>query len=231
MKKHLVVLAVLCVAAFAEYDLLWEQEEVGLPQSVYVVGVENTDIDPQPELIYRGNEPDDDNYCHIWALDLLTGQVEEVTDEFYYVYTEPGMEPRLVDVNDNGVYEILFLGQVDPGEYAAWYLFGQTIQAATNGGTHSTPRKASIGQNVPNPLSRSTKIVYAVPNRTRVRIGVYDVSGRLVRRMDQGEVQSGEHVAVWKRDDDQGRPVPAGAYYYVLEVDGSETVRKALVVE
>jgi len=97
MKRHVAILLLLtCALGLAQYEELWQSEEVGLPQSVYVLGVQNTDIDPQLELIYRGEEPWRDGIVYIWALDLLTGELDQVTDEFYYIYTDPGKEPRLL---------------------------------------------------------------------------------------------------------------------------------------
>lgn len=82
--------------------------------------------------------------------------------------------------------------------------------------------KASL-TNVPNPFNPSTEIKLALPQTGRVEIRVYDVSGRLVRSFDLGEIQAGEHSTVWRGEDQNGREVVSGVYFSKLYVDGVAT--------
>jgi hypothetical protein len=232
MRRHLLVLSlVVCAVSFAQYDELWTSEEVGLPQSIHVLGVQNTDADPQLELIYVGEEPYRDGIVYIWALDLVTGEVEPVTDEFYFIYTDVGKEPRLVDVEGDDRYEILFLGQYDPGEYASWFLYGFAQGSGSREGQYTRLRGPRLKQNVPNPLKSETRIDYDLPKPAKVGISIYDASGRLVKELGAAPETAGTHTVVWHRDDAQGRPVAQGSYFYVLDVDGKKSSRKALVAE
>ena len=231
MKRLLSVLClVLCAAAFAQYDELWMSDEVGLPQSIHILGVQNTDADPQLELVYIGEEPYRDGLVWVWALDLLTGEVDPVTDEFYLIYTDADKEPRLVDVDGDDRYEMLFLGQRDAGDYAAWYLYG-FAGTASKEGKYTRLRGPRLGQNHPNPLNQRTTIEYEVPSASQVKVSIYDASGRVVKELNQGLVPAGRHSVTWRRDANDGRAVPGGSYFYVLEVNGSTQVRKALVSE
>ena len=231
MRKYVSILVLaLCVVAFAQYEELWYQDEVGLPQNIHVLGIENTDADPQLELVYCGDEPEKQNDRYILALDLLTGEVTEVVEEFYYIYTDPGKAPRLVDVDQNGRYEILFLGQEDDGEDVGWYLYGCSPGGMADRGGKRL-RGPRLRQNIPNPLKREAKIEYEVPSRGDISIKIYDASGRLVRTLEQGEVDAGQHSVVWRRDDADGKPVPTGTYFYVLESAGHSISRKAVVAE
>jgi hypothetical protein len=54
---------------------------------------------------------------------------------------------------------------------------------------------------VPNPFSRSVRIRYNVPVAGRVRAEVFDVSGRAVALLANGEVAAGKVEAVWKPAD------------------------------
>jgi hypothetical protein len=232
MKRLLVVLVLgVCATAFAQYDLLWMSDEVGLPQSVHVLGVQNTDGDPQLELIYVGEEPWLDGIVYIWALDLLTGEVEPATDEFYYICTDAGKEPRLVDIEGNDRYEILFLGQYDPGEHLSWFLYGFAQGSGSREGQYTRMRGPRLKQNNPNPLRTETRIDYFLPKPAKVGISIYDASGRLVKELVGAPEIAGTHTMVWRRDDARGKQVPQGSYFYVLEADGKKVSRKALVVE
>lgn len=50
---------------------------------------------------------------------------------------------------------------------------------------------------VPNPFRGATRIAFSLPARTRARLEVYDVSGRLVARLVDGERAAGRHVVEW----------------------------------
>jgi hypothetical protein len=232
VKRYVLVLLLsACALTFAQYDQLWQSDEVGLPQSIHVLGVQNTDADPQLELIYVGEEPYRDGIVYIWALDLVTGEVEPVTDEFYFIYTDAGKEPRLIDVEGDNRYEILFLGQYDPGEYASWFLYGFTQGSGSREGQYTRLRGPQLKQNAPNPLKTETRIDYTLPKTAKVGINIYDASGRLVKQLAGVPETAGQHSVVWHRDDAQGKPVPQGSYFYILEADGKKTSRKALVAE
>ena len=232
MKRHVAVLLLLsCALGLAQYEELWQSEEVGLPQSVYVLGVQNTDIDPQLELIYRGEEPWRDGIVYIWALDLLTGELEPVTDEFYYIYTDPGKEPRLVDVDGNGTYEILFLAQYYPDEYPTWFLYGSVPFAGNSDHKYTRLRGPKLGQNRPNPLNKKTRIEFDLPAAGPTRLTIYDEAGREVKEINAGNLEAGKHSVTWQRDDAAGKAVPQGTYFYVLDAAGKQTSKKALVAE
>jgi flagellar hook assembly protein FlgD len=76
-----------------------------------------------------------------------------------------------------------------------------------------------------------TTISYELPSPGAVGLTIYDVAGRLVKRLLAGEfVEAGRHEIVWKGDDEAGRSVAAGVYLYRLDVGGiSQTRRMTLV--
>ena len=83
----------------------------------------------------------------------------------------------------------------------------------------------------PNPFSSATVVRYDLPRAERVHLRVYDVFGRLVRTLVQGEqLPAGRQEAVWNGRDDSGRKVAPGVYFYRLSADGfSRTKRMTLV--
>ena len=59
------------------------------------------------------------------------------------------------------------------------------------------------------------RLTSAVP----VALEIYDLSGRLVRRVYEGEDPVGEYSHVWDGRDDSNGLVPPGLYLYRLVVD------------
>lgn len=62
------------------------------------------------------------------------------------------------------------------------------------------PESVELGQNYPNPFNPSTTIPFALPVRSRVMMTVFDLLGREVSRIVDGEWEAGRHVAVWRPD-------------------------------
>jgi len=71
----------------------------------------------------------------------------------------------------------------------------------------------------PNPFNPGTRISFMVPHAQRVRIGVYDLAGRLVTTLTDAEWGPGDHALTWDGDNDAGHPVPSGTYAVHLRTD------------
>jgi flagellar hook assembly protein FlgD len=71
----------------------------------------------------------------------------------------------------------------------------------------------------PNPFNPSTTISYGLPGPSAVNLEVFDVAGRLVRRLKNGTVESaGFHQVTWQGRDDRGNELGSGVYLYRLTV-------------
>lgn len=83
----------------------------------------------------------------------------------------------------------------------------------------------------PNPVTTSTSVAlrFALPRRGAARIDVYDVSGRLVRRVLDGTVESGWTEATWDTRDDGGRNVASGLYFVRFTAAGGSETRKIVI--
>lgn len=91
------------------------------------------------------------------------------------------------------------------------------------------PRAFALAQNAPNPFNPQTTIVFAVDRPSGVRLGVYDLQGRLVRTLADRVYAAGEHRVVWDGRDESGSEMPSGLYLYRLE-DGRRTQTRKMVL-
>jgi hypothetical protein len=82
---------------------------------------------------------------------------------------------------------------------------------------------------VPNPLNPSTRLEFSLPRAMNVRLGLYDVSGRLVRVLAEGRLPRGPHRIPWDGTDRAGRPVASGVYFARLTA-GSVAQTRSLVL-
>jgi flagellar hook assembly protein FlgD len=82
----------------------------------------------------------------------------------------------------------------------------------------------------PNPFNPRTTIRFDLPAAGTVRLAIYDVAGRLVKVLVEGEIPAGSHEAVWDGRDTSGRSAPSGSYLARLVAGGRvEGVRLSLV--
>ena len=85
-------------------------------------------------------------------------------------------------------------------------------------GRLAAPTRFTLGKNRPNPFNPVTQIPYALPDKSEVTLSIYDVTGRLVRRLLDGELQeAGFYQVNWDGTDAAARRVGSGIYIYRLE--------------
>jgi hypothetical protein len=87
-----------------------------------------------------------------------------------------------------------------------------------------------VGGASPNPVTDATLLSFSLAVAAPVRVGIYDVSGRLVRALARGDLARGPHQCVWDRRDDAGRLVASGAYYWTVQGGGIRAMRQVVVV-
>lgn len=82
----------------------------------------------------------------------------------------------------------------------------------------------------PNPFNPSTTVVFTMPRQSRVRIDLFDVSGRRLRTLVDEVRGPGRHEAVWDGTGQDGRGISSGVYFARLRADGFEQTRKLTLV-
>jgi hypothetical protein len=85
------------------------------------------------------------------------------------------------------------------------------------------PERLVITGNTPNPFSETTTIRFGLPADGRVEVDVYDVSGRRVARLAEGEYEAGYHKVRWQRA--SGR----GIYFVKVRFGEEEATRKVVI--
>jgi hypothetical protein len=90
----------------------------------------------------------------------------------------------------------------------------------------------SLQQNYPNPFNPTTKISFVVPGEGgNVSLRILDVSGKLVRTLVDGFEPAGIRSVNWSGQDDQGRPVSSGTYFYQLTAPGFSEMKKMVLLK
>jgi DNA-binding beta-propeller fold protein YncE len=107
---------------------------------------------------------------------------------------------------------------------------------STPGGQQSAgkvnlPKALSLAQPFPNPARTRLNIAYALPRQTRVVLKLYDVAGKLVTTLANGEQKPGYYSLTWNRQDAKGRTCAGGVYFCTLTAENQRFCRKVILTE
>ncbi len=91
---------------------------------------------------------------------------------------------------------------------------------------HSIPDHFYLSTNFPNPFNAVTRVVFGLPEASRVTISVLDVSGREVSTLISGELEAGYHNVVWN-----GETASAGLYLVKMETPTITKVSKMTLLK
>jgi len=98
------------------------------------------------------------------------------------------------------------------------------------------PSQTCLLPNYPNPFNPETWIPYQLAKSTDVTVQIYDIHGRLVRKLALGHQSAGRYMnrrtaAYWDGKNDTGERVSTGMYLYSLSADSYQMTRKMVIVK
>ena len=94
----------------------------------------------------------------------------------------------------------------------------------------TAPLVARLGDNHPEPFGPATTIHFALERGAVSDLSVFDVSGRLVKRLASGWLEAGPHALRWNGTDETGRRMSPGVYFYRLTSGGFAGTRQMVML-
>ena len=94
--------------------------------------------------------------------------------------------------------------------------------------TIAAPKDYRLYNNFPNPFNPSTKIAFELPKASHVTLVIYDVVGRQVARIADGEYPAGYTELTWNGINHNGAHVSSGVYFYRITSGNWNKVMKML---
>jgi hypothetical protein len=88
-----------------------------------------------------------------------------------------------------------------------------------------------LAPNAPNPFKNTTAIRFSLAEAGRASLVIYDLNGRKVRTLIDGEITAGEHTAHWNGRGDDGIQAKPGFYFYRLESPGFRQTKKMVMLQ
>jgi hypothetical protein len=128
----------------------------------------------------------------------------------------------------------LTLATVGAADYGVYHCVGDGLNSRSiiiteSLGVADVPGAGSVAlleQNHPNPFNPATDIAFSLSKAGKVSLVVYDLAGRQVAHLVNGERGAGRHVVSW-----QARDLASGTYVYRLHADGVLQSRKCLLLK
>ena len=213
-----VIVLLICITFFTSFNLFAQYTENWSTSSLGIfLGCEDTDGDGAKELVFgyysNGN---------IQILDPLSGTVEwdsgNIGFGIYTGYVFPTSAPQLLDVNDDGIFEILYRTSS-----SGWGLIQYNGSSADPNSPGSYEQL--LHQNYPNPFNPETTIKYQLKNSGYVELKIYNVKGQLVQTLVKEEQSTGRHSAIWN-----AKGFSSGQYFYQISLDGKAVQTKKAIV-
>jgi len=156
------------------------------------------------------------------------------------LFTHPGGAAAGLHV-DTGKFRVVYtgfrLGSIKDREVRAalatrvvrWLLSIPTVLEEAEPGK---PLHYALFQNVPNPFNGGTVIRFALPQRDKVELFLYNLAGQQVATLVEGVREAGTYAVRWDGRDDDGWELASGVYLYRLHAGdrrGVETRKLVLV--
>ena len=94
----------------------------------------------------------------------------------------------------------------------------------------------SINQNYlsnhPNPFNPSTTIEFSIKNDSKIELTIFNIKGQKIKTLANDKFIKGSHSITWIGDDEAGKDISSGIYYYKLKINGrTEAVKKCLLLK
>ncbi|MCL4708743.1 right-handed parallel beta-helix repeat-containing protein [bacterium] len=80
------------------------------------------------------------------------------------------------------------------------------------------PKSFALAGNYPNPFNPETAIRYEIPEDGRVIIKIFNIQGKEVVTLYDGERSAGKYVIPWNGTDRHGQAVASGVYFYQVRL-------------
>ncbi len=92
--------------------------------------------------------------------------------------------------------------------------------------TRLIPKSFNLYQNYPNPFNPETVIKFDIPKDQRVKIVIYDITGREVNKLLDEEVKAGSYSVRW-----DGSNYASGIYFYRIETETYTLTKKMILIK
>lgn len=142
-----------------------------------------------------------------------------------------------------GIWGLASMYIDDKAENVQFYDFTEIVRFDVDTDYNSAPQLVNnenlttrLFNNFPNPSNPETWIPYQLSQPSNVNISIYNIDGRVVRRINVGYKQVGKYTsrdtaAYWDGRNDIGEKVSSGLYFYNLQTGDFSDTRRLIITK
>jgi hypothetical protein len=85
--------------------------------------------------------------------------------------------------------------------------------------------------NYPNPFNPETTIQFELTHDSKTEVEIFNVKGQKVTKLIDEELGMGIHSIVWNGNDEHGKRVSSGVYFYQIKCDNQVKTKKMIMIK
>jgi serine protease AprX len=152
----------------------------------------------------------------------ITGSAAGTRVEYYFAAQDIALPNPLVATLPTGGS-----GINPPGTTAPPTRFMYTVvTTGISSNNNEVPKQFRLYNNYPNPFNPSTRINFDIASQTNAKLVIYDILGREVMKLIEGNLKPGSYSYELKADN-----LPSGVYFYRLVTDSFTDTKKMLLIK
>ncbi len=93
------------------------------------------------------------------------------------------------------------------------------------------PAVTELKGNYPNPFNPDTTIEFALDKPGRVKLEIFNIKGEKVKTLLNDHLEAAHHSIIWNGQDDRGRTVGSGVFFYRMVTRDFTDVRKMIMIK
>ncbi len=83
----------------------------------------------------------------------------------------------------------------------------------------------------PNPFNHFNTVSFSTPKTSKCELIIYNIKGQAVKHLVSSTKSRGIYKAEWNAEDDNGKRVSSGVYFYRLNIDGHVSSKKMVLMK
>lgn len=108
---------------------------------------------------------------------------------------------------------------------------GSIVGIFNSGQSNGVPTTYGLQQNFPNPFNPSTEIRYNLLKNDKVSIIIYDMLGKEVKTLVNGNMNAGVNSIIWNGVTNEGTAAATGTYFVKLVTSSGTDTRKMMLLK
>ena len=207
-------------------DMVAVAQHLASPQLAALLTVQG-DVRPAPDEEYN---PDVDRNGAVDVDDLIL-----VSNHFGEVYNDSDADQQLsLRTEARRAYDMINAAPYNSPAIRKFKAHLKRLLAMDR--STSLPMSSDLLPNYPNPFNPDTWIPYHLARSSDVAIGIYSITGQLIRTLNLGHKEPGfytskDKAAHWDGKNASGEGLASGLYFYIMRAGDFTATRKMLLVE